>query len=146
MDEHILEEQELDELLSVLCTRDLSETPFPLVHLGTSYAKKRDLRRVEYVTTVMATGVDELGVLEPIGIGVGDSEDPYFWTKFLLSLRIRGLHGVRYVASAPHGGLEDAIDAVFPDARWHRADVLEQLAEDADALLDLHIEGERHAQ
>ena len=135
-----------DATLEVLCTRDLSGVPFPIVHLGAFYAKHRVGGEAVYRTVVMATGVTATGELEPIGVTAGDGEDATFWTKFLLSLKVRGLHGVSTLASGDHGGLRLALDVVFPSAYWHPADLLEDLAEDAPALLDLRIEHDVEAE
>lgn len=134
------EEQELQELLELLCKRDLSSEPFPLVHLGAAYSKARVDGLPVYRTVVTATGVSESGELEPLGVGVGDGEDSEFWLRLLRSLTVRGLRGVRVVAAADHGGLREAIRTVLPEARFHEAELLESLAEDAPALLDLRIE------
>lgn len=135
-----MDDREMDELLELACTRDLSATLFPVVHLGAFYSKYRTDESVAYRTVVMATGVTDEGDLEPIGVAAGDSEEPTFWARFLLSLKARGLEGVRVVASGEHGGLKEALEAVFPSARWHPAELLEELAEDAPALLDLRVE------
>lgn len=141
MDGEELDGLDLDDAtLEALCTRDLSAVPFPIVHLGAFYAKHRVAGLAVYRTVVMATGVTASGELEAIGVTAGDGEDATFWTKFLLSLKVRGLNGVRTVASGDHGGLLPALEAVFPRAYWHPADLLEDLAEDAPALLDLRIE------
>lgn len=137
-------EEELEELLLLVCTRDLSAVEYPIIHLSGLYSKQRDGAGAGavYRTLVMATGVARTGEIEPLGVAVGDSEDPRFWGRFLLSLRVRGLKGVNYVASADHGGLQDALAAVFPKARWHLADSLHELAVDAPALLGLTIEAD----
>lgn len=46
---------------------------------------------------VVATGITAEGTREILGLDIGDSEDETFWTKFLRSLKERGLSGVRLV-------------------------------------------------
>lgn len=52
-----------------------------------------------------------------------DTEDYASWRAFLLSLRERGVAGVRCVTSDAHAGLRRAIEEVFPGAAWQRCAV-----------------------
>jgi putative transposase len=54
---------------------------------------------------------------------VGDSESKPFWTKFLRSLRARGLENVQLVISDSHSGLVAAIRTVFLGVAWQRCRV-----------------------
>jgi len=58
---------------------------------------------------VIATGITANGEREVLGVDIGDSEDETFWTRFLRSLRDRGLGGVRLVISDAHAGLKASI-------------------------------------
>lgn len=53
---------------------------------------------------MIATGITASGDREILGVDVGDSEDETFWTRFLRSLKDRGLSGVRLVISDAHAG------------------------------------------
>ncbi|HVM40126.1 MAG TPA: transposase [Acidimicrobiia bacterium] len=110
-----------DQLLADICLRRLDHVAFPRVDLDALHVKRRKDGRAVYLSVVTATGQAADGEWEPLGIAVGDSEDASFWTSFLVSLRHRGLHGVEVVWSADHGGVDDAVAVVFPDARWQRA-------------------------
>ncbi|EGF6524122.1 hypothetical protein IC066_005039, partial [Salmonella enterica] len=57
------------------------------------------------------------GRREIIGMGIGESEAKAFWLAFLLSLKKRGLEGVKLVISDSHSGLKAAIQQVF-SASW----------------------------
>lgn len=46
-------------------------------------------------------------------MGIGESEAKAFWLAFLLSLKERGLEGVKLVISDSHSGLKAAIQQVF---------------------------------
>lgn len=46
-------------------------------------------------------------------MGIGESEAKAFWLAFLLSLKERGLEGVKLVISDSHRGLKAAIQQVF---------------------------------
>jgi hypothetical protein len=58
-----------------------------------------------------------------LGVDIGDSEDETFWTRFLRSLRDRGLGGVRLVISDAHAGLTASIRKCFTGASWQRCRV-----------------------
>ena len=72
---------------------------------------------------VIATGITANGDREILGVDIGDSEDETFWTRFLRSLRDRGLGGVRLVISDAHQGLIAAIRKCFQGASWQRCRV-----------------------
>lgn len=107
-----------DEFLATLCTRRLDHARFHRLYLDATYVKSRRADRVWFEAVVAASGVKADGGVEILGLDVGDSEDPRFWCRLLTQLRARGLHGVRVVGSDEHGGLQDAVAQVFPDARW----------------------------
>ena len=72
---------------------------------------------------MIATGITANGTREILGVDIGDSEDETFWTRFLRSLRTRGLSGVRLVISDAHAGLKAAIRKCFAGASWQRCRV-----------------------
>lgn len=55
-------------------------------------------------------------------MGIGESVAKAFWQAFLLSLKERGLEGVKLVISDSHSGLKAAIQQVF-SASWQRCRV-----------------------
>jgi putative transposase len=72
---------------------------------------------------VIATGITANGDREVLGVDIGDSEDETFWTRFLRSLRDRGLNGVRLVISDAHAGLKASIRKCFTGSSWQRCRV-----------------------
>ena len=72
---------------------------------------------------VVATGITAKGGREVLGVDIGDSEDETFWTRFLRSLKARGLGGVRLVISDAHAGLKASIRKCFSGASWQRCRV-----------------------
>lgn len=72
---------------------------------------------------VIATGITADGAREVLGVDIGDSEVETFWTRFLRSLRDRGLGGVRLVISDAHTGLKASITKCFTGASWQRCRV-----------------------
>ncbi|MGK3945309.1 transposase, partial [Streptomyces caeruleatus] len=97
--------------------------------------KARVNHRIVSQAVVIATGISATGHREILGHGgpparaeprvgeVGDSESKPFWTKFLRSLRARGLENVQLVISDSHSGLVAAIRTVFLGAAWQRCRV-----------------------
>lgn len=110
-----------DRFLEELCTRRLDHAPFPRLYVDATYVKSRRDGDVSFQAIVAATGARADGGLEILGIDVGDSEDQEFWRRFLFSLRVRGLRGVRQLGSDRHGGLVEALQDVFPRAAWSHA-------------------------
>jgi putative transposase len=72
---------------------------------------------------VVATGITANGGREVLGVDIGDSEDETFWTRFLRSLKDRGLAGVRLVISDAHAGLKASIAKCFTGTSWQRCRV-----------------------
>jgi len=72
---------------------------------------------------VIATGITADGHREVLGVDIGDSEDETFWTRFLRSLKKRGLSGVRLVTSDAHDGLKAAIRRCLQGSSWQRCRV-----------------------
>lgn len=75
---------------------------------------------IDYCGPTVSVNLD--GRREIIGMGIGESEAKAFWLAFLLSLKERGLQGVKLVISDSHSGLKAAIQQVF-SASWQRCRV-----------------------
>jgi transposase-like protein len=114
---------ELDEELTAFKERPLDHTVFPYVFLDATYCKARVNHRIVSQAVVIATGISATGHREILGVMVGDSESKPFWTKFLRSLRARGLDNVQLVISDSHSGLVAAIRTVFLGSAWQRCRV-----------------------
>ena len=84
--------------------------------------KVRRNGRVVSVAVIIACAVNLDGRREIIGMGIGESEAKAFWLAFLLSLKERGLEGVKLGISDSHSGLKAAIQQVF-SASWQRCRV-----------------------
>ena len=79
--------------------------------------------QVVSMAVVVATGIAADGSREVLGLDVGDSEDETFWRSFLLSLKQRGLTGVRLVISDQHSGLVAALKRAFQGSAHQRCRV-----------------------
>ncbi|HWM73617.1 MAG TPA: IS256 family transposase [Nocardioides sp.] len=115
----------LDERVEAFRGRTLGHVAFPYVYLDATYINVRDdaLGQVVSRAVVIATGITANGDREVLGVDIGDSEDETFWTRFLRSLRDRGLGGVRLVISDAHAGLKASIRKCFTGSSWQRCRV-----------------------
>jgi len=115
----------LDERVDAFRNRTLGHVGFPYIYLDATYINVRDdaLGQVVSRAVVIATGITADGAREVLGVDIGDSEDETFWTRFLRSLRDRGLGGVRLVISDAHAGLKASIRKCFTGASWQRCRV-----------------------
>lgn len=115
----------LDERVEAFRGRTLGHIAFPYIYLDATYINVRDdaLGQVVSRAVVIATGITANGDREVLGVDIGDSEDETFWTRFLRSLRDRGLSGVRLVISDAHAGLKASIRKCFAGSSWQRCRV-----------------------
>lgn len=113
-----LVEHETDALLETICTRDLSDVACAYLHLEARLVLD-DREPRAYLVTATALGRD--GDMAPVGITTIEADNPEAWTRFLLSLLVRGLTDVDIVASTCADSVREAVSAVFPGARWRPA-------------------------
>lgn len=113
--------QDIDERVDSLLERPL-EGEWPSLWLDATSLKVRKGGRVVSVAAIIASGVNQDGRREILGLGLGDSEAQVFWVDFLRRLRQRGLSGVPPIISDAHEGLKAAIGQVFA-ASWQRCRV-----------------------
>jgi transposase-like protein len=110
----------LDPLVAAWNERDLGATRFPFVFVDALVIKVREDGRVRSRSALIATGVNEAGYREILGLQLGDSESERSWTDFFRWLKGRGLSGVDLVVSDHHGGLTTAVRVQFQGASWQR--------------------------
>ena len=115
----------LDARVDAFRGRTLGHVAFPYVYLDATYINVRDdaLGQVVSRAVVIATGITARGDREVLGVDIGDSEDETFWTRFLRTLRDRGLSGVRLVISDAHAELKASIAKCFAGSSWQRCRV-----------------------
>lgn len=73
------------------------------------------------VSVLVAIGVDGDDYREILGAAEGASENKECWKSFLLSLKERGLKGMRLFTSDKHLGFLESASEVFPDVKWQRS-------------------------
>jgi transposase-like protein len=113
--------EEIDGKVKAFLDRPL-EGDWPYVWIDATYVKVRQNGRIVSVAVIIATGVNNDGRREVLGMDIGPSEAETFWTEFLRKLRRRGLSGVKLVVSDAHEGLKAAVAKVM-NASWQRCRV-----------------------
>jgi len=108
----------LDEELDTWRQRPLEA--YPYLVLDAHYEKVRQNGSVCSCAVFTAIGITPDGKREILGISVSLSEAEVHWRAFLKSLLERGLHGVQYIVSDAHDGLQAAIQALFTRVLWQR--------------------------
>ena len=113
--------KELDAHVEEFRTRRLEDAgPFTFVAADALVLKVREGGRVVGVHCLVATGVNNDGHREVLGVQVTSAEDGAGWLGFFRDLTARGLRGVKLVTSDAHAGLVAAIRTTLPGASWQR--------------------------
>lgn len=110
--------ESLDVELKKWRERPLEAIPHVLV--DARYEKVRVDGSVRSCALLTAFGVDLEGKRTVLGLSVSLSEAAVHWRKFLESLVKRGMHAVVSITSDAHLGLQEAIQATFPNVIWQR--------------------------
>jgi transposase-like protein len=66
----------------------------------------------------VAIAVNEKGCREVLGAAEGMKEDQASWVSFFQWLRGRGLEGVKLIVGDKSPGMREAVDEVFPEAKY----------------------------
>ncbi|WP_353651227.1 IS256 family transposase [Nakamurella sp. A5-74] len=112
---------DLDEHVEQFRHRSLADSgPFTFVAADALTMKVREGGRVVNAVVLIATGVNNDGRREVLGLRVATSETGPAWNTFFADLVARKLTGVKLVTSDAHSGLKDAIAANLPGAAWQR--------------------------
>ena len=113
--------EELDVIVEEFRHRPLDEAgPFTFVTADALTMKVREGGRVINAVVLLATGVNNDGHREVLGMRVATAETGAAWNEFFADLVARGLTGVRLVPSDAHRGLVEAVAANLPGASWQR--------------------------
>jgi putative transposase len=113
---------ELDGHVEEFRTRSLVDAgPFTFLAADALVLKVREAGGVVGVHALVATGVNNDGHREILGLHVTTAEDGAGWLTFFRDLLARGLTGVKLVTSDAHAGLVAAIGATLSGAAWQRS-------------------------
>lgn len=104
-------------------SRRLDGQTFPFLIVDALVIKVRTDDRVVTMSALVASGINNEGYREILGLMLGDSETEATWTSLFSSLKERGLKGVELVVSDDHKGLKAAAARHFQGAMWQRCQV-----------------------
>ena len=108
----------LDEELDTWRNRPLDQIEYLI--LDARYEKVRVAGSVRDCAVLVAIGIKPCGHRSVLGVSVSLSEAEVHWREFLVSLKKRGLHGVKLIVSDAHEGLKAARQATFAGVTWQR--------------------------
>ena len=112
--------KELDTMVEEFRTRPLDSGPYYYLSCDALTMKVREGGRVVKTSVLIATGVNNDGYRELLGMQVATSESVESWTGFFQDLKARGLGEVYLVTSDAHLGIQAAVGQVLPTASWQR--------------------------
>lgn len=110
----------LDPIVEAWNNRNLREKRYPFVLVDALVVRIREDGRVRPRAVMIATGINEDGYREILGLMIGDSESESSWREFFAWLKARDLRGVDIVVSDSHAGLVRALQAEFQGCTWQR--------------------------
>jgi transposase-like protein len=96
---------------------------YPYVYVDGIYLKRNWGGEYENIAVLIAMAVNQEGDREVIGAAEGMKEDLASWRDFLRSLKQRGLTGTQLFIGDKNLGLLEAVNEVFPDAKYQRCTV-----------------------
>ena len=96
---------------------------YPYVYLDGIYLKRNWGGSYENVAILVAMAVNSDGQREVIGAAEGMKEDKESWLNFLIGLKARGLTGTQLFIGDKCLGLLEAVNTVYPDAKYQRCTV-----------------------
>jgi putative transposase len=110
----------LDPLVEGWNNRNLRDKRYPFVLVDALVVKIREDGRVRPRAAMVATGINEQGYREVLGLMLGDSESEASWSAFFSWLKGRDLRGTDIVVSDSHSGLVKALKTQFQGCTWQR--------------------------
>lgn len=110
----------LDAVVQAWNGRPLNEHRYPFVLVDALVLKIREDGRVRSRSAMIASGINDEGYREVLGVMLGGSESETGWRAFFSWLKERGLSGVDVVVSDSHSGLVKALLAHFSGCTWQR--------------------------
>ena len=96
------------------------EVEFPYLILDARYEKVREEGVIRSRAVLVVIGIDWEGRRQILAVEIANRESTTSWRELLLSLKARGLRGVRLAISDDHAGLKRALAEVLPEACWQR--------------------------
>jgi transposase-like protein len=110
----------LDTVVQEWKERNLKDKRYPFLIVDALVIKIRENHRVKPYSALIATGINDKGYREILGLEIGNSESEQSWSDFFRHLKQRGLKGVDFVISDNHPGLVKAAAISFQGSTWQR--------------------------
>ncbi|MCD8510374.1 MAG: IS256 family transposase [Bacillus sp. (in: Bacteria)] len=110
----------LDPVINEWRNRPLNTLYYPYIYVDAMYIKVRENNKVVSKSVHVATGVNQNGQREIIGLKINHGESTESWTAFFEYLKSRGLQSPKMVISDAHAGLITAIKNSFLGTSWQR--------------------------
>ena len=103
--------------------RPLGGQAYPFVVVDALVVKVRREDAVRATSALIVSGVNEQGLREGLGLGLGDSASEGTWADMFAGLKRRGLRGGEVLVSDDHAGLVKAAQRYFQGVLWQRCQV-----------------------
>lgn len=110
----------LDVRLQAWRNRPLHDKKYPFLIVDALIVKVRRSQSIRSTGVLIAYGVNEEGIREPLDLLIADSENESSWEELFKRLKQRGLNGTEIVVSDNHTGLVNAAQKQFQNAMWQR--------------------------
>lgn len=112
--------KDLDPIIESWNNRPLNEKKYPFLLVDAMIIKIREGGKLRPHSALIATGINEEGHREILGMQIGNSETEQSWADLFCWLKERGLRGVDFIVSDDHRGLVKAIQTHFQGTIWQR--------------------------
>jgi len=100
--------KDLDPIIESWNNRPLNEKKYPFLLVDAMIIKIREGGKLRPHSALIATGINEEGHREILGMQIGNSETEQSWADLFCWLKERGLRGVDFIVSDDHRGLVKA--------------------------------------
>jgi putative transposase len=112
--------QELDEKLAEFRARRLDECDWLFLMVDACYVKVRRNKRMVKQAVLVVAGINSEGRREILTWRMANVESEDTWTEVFRELRQRGVHGVQWVISDGHEGIQNAVRTQWEGVAWQR--------------------------
>lgn len=112
--------KELDVKVNAWNERPLTNSAYPFMIIDALVIKIRKDGVVKPASALIATGINEFGFREILGVKIGNSESYETWSEMFTWLKSRGLSSIDFIVSDNHKGLVKAISKHFQNTIWQR--------------------------
>jgi transposase-like protein len=91
---------------------------YSIVYIDGQRYKIRSDGQVKNKTVYVVMGIDMNGRKDILGLWISETESAKYWLKVMTDLKNRGVKDILIITSDDLSGIENAIQAVYPDAEY----------------------------